>query len=145
MQNVGVGMESRIIKCRKIAKGQAKGEVILTKDPLSFLGGVDPEEGVVIDSKHELYGKNIGGKVLIIPSGKGSTVGSYVLYQMAKNNTAPLAVVALEAEPIIATGAIMAGIPMVDKPESEILKILHNGDIVEVNADSGYIKIIKTA
>ena len=142
---VGVGMESKIIKCRKISKGHALGEVILTKDPLSFLGGVDPEEGVVIDSKHELYGKNIGGKVLIIPSGKGSTVGSYVLYQMAKNNTAPLAVVALEAEPIIATGAIMAGIPMVDKPESEILKILHNGDLVEVNADSGYIKIIKTS
>jgi uncharacterized protein len=145
MQNVGVGMESKIIKCRKISKGRAQGEVILTKDPLSFLGGVDPEEGVVIDSKHELYGKNIGGKVLIIPSGKGSTVGSYVLYQMAKNNTAPLAVVALEAEPIIATGAIMAGIPMVDRPESEILKILHNGDLVEVNADSGYIKIIKTS
>jgi len=138
-------MESKIIKCRKISKGHALGEVILTKDPLSFLGGVDPEEGVVIDSKHELYGKNIGGKVLIIPSGKGSTVGSYVLYQMAKNNTAPLAVVALEAEPIIATGAIMAGIPMVDRPESEILKILHNGDLVEVNADSGYIKIIKTS
>jgi predicted aconitase with swiveling domain len=141
----GVGMESKIIKCRKISKGHAEGEVILTKDPLSFLGGIDPEEGVVIDSKHELYKKNIGGKILIIPSGKGSTVGSYVIYQMAKNNTAPLAVVALEAEPIIATGAIMAGIPMVDRPEAEILKILHNGDIVEVNADAGYIKIIKTS
>lgn len=138
-------MESKIIKCRKISKGHAKGEVVLTKDPLSFLGGVDPEEGIVIDSKHELYGKNINGKVLIIPSGKGSTVGSYVLYQMAKNNTAPLAVIALEAEPIIATGAIMAGIPMVDRPKAEILKILHNGDIVEVNADAGYITIIKTS
>ena len=138
-------MESKIIKCRKISKGHTKGKVILTKDPLSFLGGVDPKKGVVIDSKHELYGKNIGGKVLVIPSGKGSTVGSYVLYQMAKNNTAPLAVIALEAEPIIATGAIMAGIPMVDKPEAEILKILHNEDIVEVNADSAFIKIIKTA
>src|SRR5665648_50043 len=85
-------MESKIIKCRKISKGYAKGEIILTKEPLSFLGGVNPDEGIVIDSKHELYGRNIGGKVLVIPSGKGSTVGSYVLYQMAKNNTAPLAV-----------------------------------------------------
>lgn len=136
-------MELKIIKCRKISKGCAEGEVILTKDSLSFLGGVDPDSGVVIDSKHELYNRNIGEKILVIPSGKGSTVGSYVLYQMAKNKTAPAAIVAIEAEPIIATGAIMAGIPMVDRPEVEILKILHDGDLVQVDADSGYLKILK--
>ena len=137
-----VTMESKIIKCRKISKGYAEGEVILTKDPLSFLGGVNPDNGVVIDSKHELYGRNMTGKVLVIPSGKGSTVGSYVLFQMAKNKTAPRAIVAIEAEPIIATGAIMAGIPMVDRPEAEILNILHNGDQVVVDADSGFLKIL---
>ncbi len=135
-------MESKIIKCRKIAKGRAKGKVILTKDSLSFLGGVDPEKGVVIDSTHELYKRKIGGKVLFMPSGKGSTVGSYVLYQMAKNKTAPLAIVAIEAEPIIATGAIMAGIPMVDRPEADVLNILHDGDMVEVDANSGFLKIL---
>ena len=138
-------MKSIIIKCRKISKGYAEGEVILTKDPLSFLGGVNPDEGIVIDSKHELYMRNIRGKVLVIPSGKGSTVGSYVLYQMAKNKTAPLAILALEAEPIIATGAIMAGIPMVDRPEAEIMDLLHDGDIVKVDADSGFIEILKFA
>ena len=55
-------MTKKIIKCRKISKGCAKGEVILTKYPLSFLGGVDPEKGVVTDSNHDLYGKSIGGK-----------------------------------------------------------------------------------
>jgi len=103
-------MKTKMIKCRKIAKGCAKGEVILTKQSLSFLGGVDPETGVIIDSNNELYKRKISGKILVMPSGKGSTVGSYVLYQMAKNKTAPLAIVALEAEPIIATGTIMAGI-----------------------------------
>ena len=137
-----VTMESKIIKCRKISKGYAEGEVILTKDPLSFLGGVNPDNGVVIDSKHELYGRNMAGKVLVLPSGKGSTVGSYVLFQMAKNKTAPLAIVAIEAEPIIATGAIMAGIPMVDRPEAELLNILHNGDQVVVDANSGFLKIL---
>jgi len=137
-------MEPKIIRCRKISKGCASGEILLTKDPISFLGGVNPDTGIVIDSKHELYGKNIGGKVLVIPSGKGSTVGSYVMYQMAKNMTAPIAVIAIEAEPIIATGAIMAGIPMVDQPEEEIFGILHNNQIVEVNADSGYLKILSS-
>jgi len=134
-------MDPKIINCRKISKGISSGEVIMTKDSLSFLGGVNPDNGEIIDSKHELFGKNIKNKVLVIPSGKGSTVGSYVLYQMAKNLTAPSAVVALEAEPIIATGAIMAGIPMIDHPETDIFNLLHDGQIVEVNADEGYLKI----
>ena len=134
-------MQKQIIKCRKISKGHAKGEVIVTKDSLSFLGGVDPKTGIIIDSQHELYGKKISGKILVIPSGKGSTVGSYVLFQMAKNKTAPTAIISLKAEPIIATGAIMAGIPMVDQPDVDILNILKEGDIVEVDADSGIIKI----
>lgn len=134
-------MDPKIINCRKISKGISSGEVIMTRDSLSFLGGVNPDNGEIIDSKHELFGKNIKNKVLVIPSGKGSTVGSYVLYQMAKNLTAPSAVVALEAEPIIATGAIMAGIPMVDHPETDIYDLLHDGQIVEVNADEGYLKI----
>ena len=134
-------MEKQVIKCRKISKGHAKGEVIITKDSLSFLGGVDPKTGVIIDSHHELYGKKISGKILVIPSGKGSTVGSYVIFQMAKNKTAPSAIISLKAEPIIATGAIMAEIPMVDQPDADILNILKEGDIVEVDADSGMIKI----
>jgi predicted aconitase with swiveling domain len=134
-------MQKQVIKCRKISKGHAKGEVIVTKDSLSFLGGVDPKTGIIIDSQHELYGKKISGKILVIPSGKGSTVGSYVLFQMAKNKTAPTAIISLKAEPIIATGAIMAAIPMVDQPDVDILNILKEGDIVEVDADSGIIKI----
>ncbi len=134
-------MEKQVIKCRKISKGHAKGEVIITKDSLSFLGGVDPKTGFIIDSHHELYGKKISGKILVIPSGKGSTVGSYVIFQMAKNKTAPSAIISLKAEPIIATGAIMAEIPMVDRPDADILNILKEGDIVEVDADSGMIKI----
>jgi predicted aconitase with swiveling domain len=135
-------MQKQTIKCRKISKGHAKGEVIVTKDSLSFLGGVDPKTGIIIDSTHELYGKKISGKILVIPSGKGSTVGSYVIFQMAKNKTAPSAIISLKAEPIIATGAIMAEIPMVDQPDADILNILKEGDVVEVDADSGIIKIV---
>jgi phosphomecalonate degydratase small subunit len=136
-------MANTIIKCRKISRGQVQGEVIISKDPLSFLGGVDPQTGNIIDSEHDLYSRNVSGKILVIPYGKGSTVGSYVIFQMARNNTAPLAIIAMDAEPIIATGAIMAGIPMVDQPEEDILQILKEGDIVEINADLGIIKIIK--
>lgn len=129
------------IKCRKISRGKAKGNVLITQEPISFLGGLNPENGMVIDADHELYQQIITDKILVMPRGKGSTVGSYVIYQMAKNKKAPRAIIALEAEPIIATGAIMAEIPMVDNPEVDLMNLLKNNDLVEVDADQGIIKI----
>ncbi len=131
----------KIIKCRRISKGHVNGPVLLTKDVLSFLAGVNPETGVITDSNHELYGKKVSEKILVIPSGKGSTVGSYIIYQMFKNNTAPLGLIALEAEPIIATGAIMAGIPMVDQPQDPLYDLLKDGDVIDLDADNSMIKI----
>ena len=134
-------MTSHLINCRKISRGRATGSVIISQEPLSFLGGVDPQTGNITDREHDLYQQNISGKILVIPSGKGSTVGSYVIFQMAKNKTAPLAIIAMDAEPIIATGAIMASIPMVDQPEENVMELLKEGDLVEVDADQGIIEI----
>ena len=129
-----------MIECRSIAKGKGKGELIVSGEPISFLGGVNPENGKVIDPNHELKGQSIKDKVLFIPGGKRSTVGSYVIFQMMKNNTAPKAIICLNAEPIIATGAIMSDIPMVDSPSET--KDLTNGTMVEVDGDNGTIEFI---
>ena len=126
-----------MIECRNIAKGKGKGELIVSSEPISFLGGVNPENGEVIDPNHELKGQSIKDKVLFIPGGKGSTVGSYVIFQMMKNNTAPKAIICLNAEPIIATGAIMSDIPMVDSPSNT--EELTTGTLVEVDGDNGTI------
>ncbi len=129
-----------MIKCRNISKGKAEGELIVSDEAISFLGGVDPETGIVIDPGHELKGQSIKDKILFIPGGKGSTVGSYVIFQMKKNNTAPKAIICLKAEPIIATGAIMSDIPMVDSP-SDVEKLV-NGQMVEVDSDNAKIELI---
>lgn len=129
-----------VIKCRTISKGKARGELIVSNELLSFLGGVNPNTGEVIDPNHELKGKFIKDKILFIPGGKGSTVGSYVIFQMKKNNVAPRAIICLNAEPIIATGAIISDIPMVDLPEST--EGLVNGAKVEVNGEKGEISIL---
>ena len=129
-----------MIECRSIAKGKGKGELLVSSEPISFLGGVDPETGVIIDPTHELKGECIKDKVLFIPGGKGSTVGSYVIFQMMKNETAPKAIICLNAEPIIATGAIMSDIPMVDSPAET--KDLTTGTFVEVDGDNGTIEIL---
>lgn len=129
-----------MIDCRSIAKGKGKGELIVSSEPISFLGGVNPENGEIIDSNHELKGQIIKDKVLFIPGGKGSTVGSYVIFQMMKNDTAPNAIICIDAEPIIATGAIMSDIPMVDSPADTTE--LTSGTVVEVDGDNGTIEVL---
>jgi predicted aconitase with swiveling domain len=108
----------RIINSRIISKGVASGKALVSNSSLSFFGGVDPSSGIIIDKGNSLIGKSIEGRILIFSRGKGSTVGSYVIYQLAKNKKAPAAIICLEADPIVAVGAIIAEIPMVDKPES---------------------------
>ena len=130
------------IKAHRISKGKASGRVLLTKDAISFLGSVDPKTGIVVEKKHELEGESISEKILLFPCGKGSTVGSYVIYQLKKNNVAPAAMINLRCEPIVAVGAIMSGIPLVDQPEKNPFEILRNGDSVLVDADNEYIEIL---
>ena len=121
---------------RSISKGTAEGELLKTDTPISFLGGVDPRTGNIIDANHPLAGQNIPGKVLAFPYGKGSTVGSYVLYALSRNGTAPAAVINTECETIIAIGTIIAGIPAVDRLEGDLPE---NGTVVTVNGTEGTV------
>lgn len=118
---------------------------MLSSDPISFLGSVDPKSGTVVEEGHAISGKSIKGKVLVFPHGKGSTVGSYVMYQLKKNGAAPVAIINLETEPIVAVGAIISEIPLIDMLEKDPYKFLQDGDLVWVNASSGYIEILKKA
>ncbi|MEM2933420.1 MAG: DUF126 domain-containing protein [Halobacteria archaeon] len=130
------------IKGRGISKGSALGRAIVTKEPISFLGSVDPKTGRIIEREHELYGKTIKNRVLIFPHGKGSTVGSYVLYQLKQNRAAPAAIVNRKCEAVIAVGAILAGIPAVDSLEIDPLEVVKNNALIFVNGTDGYIDMI---
>ncbi len=126
-----------ILKGRKVAKGTAEGEALVSTEGISFYGGVDPETGIVAEKGHPLEGQSVTGKVLVFPTGKGSTVGSYVIYDMSKRGTAPAAIVNKEIETIIAVGAIISGVPCVDRIDIEKIK---NGDRVRVDGDNGTVE-----
>ena len=128
------------IKCHRVASGRASGPALVTGQAISFLGNVNPETGVVVDPAHELFGECIAGKVLIFPGGKGSTVGSYVIYQLKKRGLAPAAMVNLISEPIVAVGAVISGIPLVDRVGEEGLRI-KSGTMVEVDADRELVQL----
>lgn len=112
--------------------GRAAGRALVSEEPIGFLGGVDPDTGCVIDPGHPLEGHSVAGRVLVFPTGKGSTVGSYTLYRLARNHLAPAAIVNAEADPVVAVGAVIADIPMVDHVD---LSCIHTGDWVEIRDD----------
>jgi predicted aconitase with swiveling domain len=124
------------IRGRGIAKGRGSGPLLVSPAPISFLSGVDPATGIIVESGHPLRGTGIAGTVLAFPYGKGSTVGSYVLYALSRNGHAPAAIINTEAEPIIATGAIIGKIPMIDRIEIPMER-LKNGTMVTVDGESG--------
>ncbi len=123
---------------RGISRGIGSGDLLISPEPISFLSGVDPETGIVIEHGHPLEGQSIAGRVLAFPYGKGSTVGSYIIYALKQNDQAPAAIINTEAEPIIAVGAIIAGIPMVDRVPPEFSR-LAPGTPVTVNGDTGEV------
>ncbi|MFW9971436.1 MAG: DUF126 domain-containing protein [Candidatus Odinarchaeota archaeon] len=123
---------------RKIYKGTVKAEAIVTKDGISFYGGVDPDTGKVVEVGHELEGQSIVGKVLVFPTGKGSTVGSYTMYRMKKNQMAPAAIVNKEIDTIVAVGCIISEIPCVDKIDIHKIK---TGQVVIVNGLDGTVEV----
>lgn len=124
------------IQGRGIAGGRARGPLLVSPAPISFLSGVDPESGIIIEKGHPLQGTGIAGTVLAFPYGKGSTVGSYVLYALSRKGRAPAAIINTEAEAIIATGAIIGGIPMIDRTGLPLDR-LRNGTPVTVDGDLG--------
>ncbi|MCQ8893875.1 MAG: DUF126 domain-containing protein [Methanolinea sp.] len=126
---------------RGIAGGTGKGRALVSPAPISFLSGVDPETGAVVEKGHPLEGQVITGKVLVFPHGRGSTVGSYVLYALSRNKKAPAAMINEEAEPIIAVGAIMGRIPLVDRIEGGISR-LRDGDLLRVDGDEGTVEVL---
>jgi len=125
---------------RSISPGKVEGESLVSKEPIGFYGGIDAKTGLFIEKGHELEGKSVKGKILVFPCGKGSTVGSYVIYGLAKNNQAPLAIVNKETETIVATGVILGGVPCVDRISVDRIS---TGDHLIVDATAGTVSIVK--
>ena len=125
-----------IIRGRGISRGVGGGALLVSPAPISFLSGVNPDTGVIVEMGHPLEGMSVAGRVLAFPHGKGSTVGSYVLYALSRNGHAPAAIVNTEAEAIIATGAIIGGIPMIDRIGVPLSR-LRSGTMVQVDGDRG--------
>jgi predicted aconitase with swiveling domain len=129
-----------ILHGRRVMGGYAEGEALVSSEPVSFYGGVNPLTGCITEPGHCCCGENVSGKVFVFPTGKGSTVGSYVIYRMKKLGTAPAAIINVETEAILATGCVISDIPLVDKLDRNPVEVISTGMKVVVRGDEAIIE-----
>ena len=127
------------LKGRGLVEGNVKGQMIISSQPLSFLGGVDRLTGKIVDPKSDLYQEKLFNKILYIPRSVGSTVGAYVIYAICKNNLGPKAIICDKADSIVVTGCAIAGIPLIDGIKYE--KLSSHRAYAVINGTEGIIKI----
>jgi predicted aconitase with swiveling domain len=123
-----------------VVPGKARGEALVLLEGLSFWGGMDPETGRLIDPHHPQLGAGLQGRVLLMPSGRGSSSSSSVMAEAVRLGTAPAAVVLLAPDPIVALGSIVAAelygreVPVITLAAPAYGSI-RSGDLVEIAAD----------
>ena len=83
-------------------------DIVICDEGLSFWGGVDPNTGVIIDTHHPNCGEKLSGKIVLMPTSRGSCSGSGVLLQLAQNGNAPAALIFRETEDVLTLGAMIA-------------------------------------
>lgn len=123
---------------RVIVKGQAMGSLLVAKNPLNFLGGIDKKTGVVHDKNHDLFGKSISDKILVFPYGIGSSVGAYTIYSLKYNHCAPLAMICLKADLTTASGCAISNIPLVVASKNDY-DLLQEDKQVVLDAITGHV------
>ena len=129
-----------MLKGKKVKEGRAEGEALVCHEDFSF-SSADVKTGKIIEKGHAIEGQNIAGKVLVIPTGTGSTGGSYIIYEMAKVGSAPKAILADTADEITATGAIMGNIPMIHRFDRNPVEAIKTGDRIELDAEKAIVEI----
>ncbi len=135
----------RVLKGKPVVSGTASGEAIVSGEPISFWGGIDPRTGEVIDRRHELSGENVTGKIFVFPTGRGSSTSSAILLEAVRTGAAPAAIINVKIDPILALGSIVADemykrtVPIVLLDEDAFSSI-RQGDRLTLETD-GTVKI----
>lgn len=137
-------MKEKEIKGKTIKKlGTIEGEAVLSKDLVAFWGGTDWETGEIVEIGHQARGKNIAGKILVCPAGKGGAGDTFGYFYLYKSNKAPKAIVCNRAQGTTLAGALLTNTPMVYGFKENVIDIIEDGDQLIVDSDNGNVIIRK--
>jgi len=135
----------RLLTGRPVVPGKACGMALVSKEPLSFWGGLCPRTGEIIDRRHERSGEVVTGRVFVFPQGRGSSTSSAIFMESIKAGVAPAAIINLKVDPILALGSIVSdelyhqAVPIVVLAEKDFFSIRED-DHLTIEPD-GTVKI----
>lgn len=129
------------IGLRSLQNITIEGEALVTDSPITFLGFVNKETGEIVEKEHELYGKSIKDKIFVFPRGIGSTVAPYVLINLKRNNSAPLAIINRESDSGTVAGASASRIPMVYRLDKDPIVNIKTGQKLKITISNGQANI----
>ncbi|MGI6084777.1 MAG: aconitase X swivel domain-containing protein [Acetivibrionales bacterium] len=132
-----------IFSGRTVVKGKASGIAMVTDKPVCYVGGIDTDTGEFTEHDHPWFKQSVKGKILVYPTGKGSTGGSYVIYEAACNGVGPAAIINNRIEQVTAVGVILGEIPTIDQVQPDPIAFIKDGDFLEVDATNGIVRVIR--
>lgn len=130
------------LRGKPITNGYAEGQAIVSRKPLSFLGGLDVKSGKIVERHHPLEGISISDKILVLYSSKGSTAGVYSFYETTRNKKAPKGMLTCAKDPVIISAAIESEIPAIRLREGDLDKI-KSGNYIKMDASKGTVDILR--
>ncbi len=131
---------AELIQARPIVAGTARGEALVSREPLSFWGGYDQATGEIIDRRHPLSGQNAAGRILVLPHSRGSSTTTAVLLEALRAGTAPAAIVTTAKDSFFALAGVVAeemygiGIPILSVDQAAFER-LETGQRIQIDAD----------
>jgi len=143
-------MAKIILKGHKGIGGTAEGEALVTKNALSYIfdvGGIwlDPMSAKVTNKQEmpDWYGKDLAGKVLVFPTGRGGIFSTAMIMGLAKHGLGPKAMINVKTHPVFAYASIVLNIPTVDGLDKNPCEVIETGDWVKVDAQKGIVEVTK--
>lgn len=137
------GTDTLVLHGRGLGGGVAEAEALVTREAISGWGGVEPREGTIIESRHELVGRSFAGKVLVFPSAKGSSGWSGMFHMARLMGSAPAAMIFTTMNTKIALGVVVTHVPAVTDLDGDPFDAIRTGDLVRVDGDTGEVLITR--
>jgi hypothetical protein len=136
-------MNKIVLRGRRVVGGRAEGEALVTRDAVPGWGGVNPLEGIITETGHELRGLSFKDKVLVCRGAKGSSGWSSMYHITRLAGTAPKAMIFNEMTTKVALGAVVMRVPSVTCLDQDPLEVIETGDWVIVDGDEGTVEVHK--